>query len=474
MPKQHKDFNFLGEPFQIRLIKQIVEDKKFGESIIDILDPNYFGDEPLKYIVLIIKSAFSEYNIIPDYEGISMRINSNTSLHEIKLEQYTQKLQKIQEVDSYDAFEVEKLAMKFCKSQELRRAIDEIKKHIEKDDNYEECETILRKALDIGDNKDDTINIFDNIEQVLSPDYRNPIPTGIKVLDEAMDGGLSKGELGIILAPYGTGKTTMITKIANTAASMGKKVIQIFFEDKVDQIQRKHLACWSNINANELPLHKEKINEIVNGYKKTAQDNLLLKRFPSDGTTMSTIKKYIRKKIAQGFHPDMILLDYIDVVEPSKKWDDINVGEGKLMREFETMLGEYNIAGWTAVQGNRSSINSEIVDGKQMGGSIKKAQIGHFILSIARTIEMQDANTANITILKSRFSKSGLVFNDVYFDNGKVQIVFENKATVTRKEFTEKQSEDSQNYLSQFFGKNGTKKQEAKEARNNVLNNNNN
>jgi hypothetical protein len=126
--------------------------------------------------------------------------------------------------------------------------------------------------------------------------------------------------------------------------------------------------------------------------------------------------------IAQGFRPDIVLLDYIDCVEPSKKFDDINAGEGSVMRQFETLLSELDIAGWTAVQGNRSSISADVVEANQMGGSIKKGQIGHFIVSIAKNLDQKEAGTATMAILKSRFGKDGLIFQDIRFDNSRIQI----------------------------------------------------
>jgi hypothetical protein len=156
--------------------------------------------------------------------------------------------------------------------------------------------------------------------------------------------------------------------------------------------------------------------------EEKSNGSLKLKRFPSDGTTIKTIRKYIEKKISEGFRPDILLLDYIDCVQPSRKFDDVYSGEGNVMREFETMLSDFNIAGWTFVQGNRSSIKAEVVEADQIGGSIKKGQIGHFIMSIAKSLSQKDSGHANIAILKSRFGKDGLVFQDCVFDNGRIQI----------------------------------------------------
>lgn len=161
--------------------------------------------------------------------------------------------------------------------------------------------------------------------------------------------------------------------------------------------------------------------ELVSQMTK-GKGKLKLKKFSSDGTTIPVIRQYIRKLIAQGFRPDIVLLDYIDCVEPSRKFDDVNAGEGSVMRQFETLLSELDIAGWTAVQGNRSSISADVVEANQMGGSIKKGQIGHFIVSIAKNLDQKEAGTATMAILKSRFGKDGLIFQDIRFDNARIQI----------------------------------------------------
>jgi replicative DNA helicase len=427
MAKVNRDnLGYLGFDYQLRFMAQILTDTRFANSIIDIVDPNYFEEPGLRVIAAEIKEAKAKDDIIPDVESIRFRL-----LEDVK-DEYQQKyvikqLEKVKEASLHDTLKVQDIAMKFCKQQELKKSIKEIQKIIDKGniDDYEECESILRKALEHGDNKDDGMAVFDNIEDVLIDDFRRPIRTGINGLDEYMDGGLSKGELAVILAPFGVGKTTMMTKLANTAMNDGYKVLQIFFEDNPKVIQRKHLSCWTGIELNALALHRDEVrikyNEIMEKAKET-NGMIKLKKFPSDGTTIPIIRQYIRKLIAQGFRPDIVLVDYIDCVQPSKNFDDANVGEGSVMRQFESMLAELDMAGWTAVQGNRSSIKAEVVEADQMGGSIKKGQIGHFIVSIAKTLDQKDNGTATMAILKSRFGKDGIIFQDITFDNARIQI----------------------------------------------------
>ncbi len=431
---------YLGFDYQVRLMAQILTDRKFANSIIDIVDPSYFEDPYLRIIAASVKDAKREDDIIPDVGSLEFRLLEDVK-EDVQRKYVLTQLQKVKDANLNDTLKVQDIAMRFCKQQELKKSVKEIQKIIDKGnlEDYEQCESILRKALEHGDNKDTGFDVLDNIETVLEDDFRKPIRTGIKGLDEVMDGGLSKSELGIILAPFGVGKTTMMTKFANTAMMDGYKVLQIFFEDNPKVIQRKHLACWSGHDLNSLSSHKEELLNMCSEMTSKTKDGkgaLKLMKFSSDGTTIPIIRQYIRKLIAQGFRPDIVLLDYIDCVEPSRKFDDVNAGEGSVMRQFETMLSELDMAGWTAVQGNRSSIKSEVVEADQMGGSIKKAQIGHFVVSIAKTLDQKENDTATLAVLKSRFGKSGLIFENITFDNARIQIEMgESKGVRTQKEY---------------------------------------
>lgn len=441
MAKLSKDnLGYLGYDYQLRLMAQILTDTRFANSIIDIIDPNYFEDPYMRVMAAVIKDAKGKDDIVPDMGSIEFRLLEDIK-DDVQQKFVIKQLARVKEASLHDTLKVQDIAMKFCKQQELKKSIKKIQKIIDSGDieGYDECEQILRKALEHGDNKDDGMDVLDNIKDVLVDDFRRPIRTGINGLDEYMDGGLSKSELGVILAPFGVGKTTMITKLANTAMNDGYKVLQIFFEDNPKVIQRKHLACWTGIELNSLSIHKDEIMDLCREKQISSKEGkglIKLKKFPSDGTTIPMIRQYIRKLIAQGFRPDMVLLDYIDVIQPSKNYDDVYAGEGSVMRQFESMLAELDMAGWTAVQGNRSSIGANVVEANQMGGSIKKGQIGHFIVSIAKTLDQKDNGTATMAILKSRFGKDGVVFEDIVFDNAKVQIdMGQSKGARTRTEF---------------------------------------
>ena len=106
---------------------------------------------------------------------------------------------------------------------------------------------MVREALQVGEVDTGTADVFSNLDVVLDDDYRHPIPMGVPGIDNLMKGGLAKGEIGVILAPTGVGKTTFLTKISNHAFNLGYNVLQVFFEDNPKIIQRKHFTLWTGI-----------------------------------------------------------------------------------------------------------------------------------------------------------------------------------------------------------------------------------
>lgn len=467
---EKNSLGYLGHDFQLRLISQLLTDDKFASSIIEIIDPNYFEDEHLRIISATIKDTYSEYEIIPDMGSLEARLLERTS-DTIQRKFLITKLQQIKDVSLKDSIWVQETSMKFCKQQELKKSIQLISKIIDRGDinDYNKCEEIIKKAIEYGSPKDDGINVTDDIDNVLADDYRNPIPTGINGLDEAMDGGLGASELGVILMPFGVGKTTMATKICNTAKNLGKNVVQIIFEDHPKVIQRKHLSCWSGYELNNLILHREELKEI-NERKKNEPGILIIKKFVSGMTTVYMIRQYLRKLIAKGIKIDLIVIDYVECLISSIKIDDQNVADGIIMREIETMIDELQIAGWVCTQGNRSSIKSAIVDGDQMGGSIKKAQIGHFIITGAKSLEQKENGTANMAIIKSRFGLSGLIFQDIIFNNATIQIDMSNNGgPVTHSQFKSNVGENNQNRVNVLLEAANRLKQITQDNANNIV-----
>ena len=425
----NKNFGYLGHSFQLKLINLIITDKSFFTSIIDVIVPKYFDNQYFKLIMQLVKEYYQNYQTAPSFDALDQLTRIEISSEMAKKYDFDM-LKEVKDASFEDHLFIKEKAIKFCKQQELKKAIRMVESIMEKGDfeSYDKCEEYIREAIQAGEMTNEDFEVFTQMENLLEEDYRHPLPTGIDGLDNILNGGLAKGEIGVVLAPTGVGKTTMLTRFANTAFNMGYNVLQIFFEDNPKIIQRKHFTCWTGIVNDELSSHKETVLDKADEMKKTG-GKLILKKLPSDEMTMLQIKNQVRKIISEGTKIDIVLIDYIHCILSGRQYDDEWKGEGSVMRKFEAMCHELNIAGWTATQGNRSSISSDVVTTDQMGGSIKKAQVGHVIISVAKTLQQKEMGLATIAIVKSRLGRDGVIFENCKFDNATLEIDTETTQT---------------------------------------------
>ena len=425
-----KNFDYLGSTFQIQLLNQIIIDKEFARSIIDVIEANYFENKYFKLIIQMIKEYYAKYEHMPTFDTLE-QITKSELQQEMASKIVIDTITKIKDCQVEGQEFVQEKAMKFCKQQELQKVMSKAQKIIDggEFENYDTVEQLVRTALQVGEREDGMSDVFYNLDEVLNEDYRHPIPMGIPGIDRLLKGGLAKGEIGVILAPTGVGKSTLLTKIANHSFNLGYNVVQIFFEDNPKIIQRKHITLWTKIHPDDLTERKEEAMGKVKEIQSSMTNKLILKKLPSDTVTMLQIKNQLRKIIADGVKIDMVLLDYIDCVVPDRNLGDEWKSEGSVMRGFESMCHELNLVGWTATQGNRSSISSDVVTTDQMGGSIKKAQVGHVIISVAKSLQQKEMKLATMAITKSRIGDDGVVFENCKFDNGTLEIDTESSVT---------------------------------------------
>ena len=459
----NKNFDYLGNTFQLQLINQIIEDKDFASSIMDVIESSYFDNRYFKIILQMIKEYHSKYESCPNFDTLEQIVKSEIT-QELVAKIVLDTLKQIKDAPFEGTVFVQEKALKFCKQQELQKAMNKAQKIITEGDfeSYDKVEGLVREALQVGEVEKNVTDIFTGLDTVLDEDYRHPIPIGIAGIDRLLKGGLAKGEIGVILAPTGVGKTTILTKIANTAFNLGYNVLQIFFEDNPKIVQRKHFTIWTGIEPDNLSLHKEEVISKITEIQETMKNKLILKKLASDTTTMSQIKNQVRKMIADGNKIDLILLDYIDCVLPESSSKDEWKAEGSIMRGFEAMCHELNLVGWTATQGNRSSISSEVVTTDQMGGSIKKAQVGHVIITVAKTLQQKELHLATIAITKSRLGKDGVVFENCKFNNELLEI--DTESSVTFLGFEEQQEEKKRDRVKELMEKRKQKDEQQRQT----------
>ena len=430
------DLGYLGIDFQHKLVKLFFEDSTFFTMINPIVDQNMFTEDVLRRIVGFMKDRYNESGVAPTY--VDMDLYIRVHVHDaITLDTILSTLQVLREIDLVGQDIVKSEADKFFKQQNLTKAIN---KSIEivKEGNvskYYDIEDLIRSALDTNVSLDMGYNPMDGIDEALEDNYRKVIPTGFSRLDKALYGGLGMGELGVIIAPSGVGKSSATTGFAASAATYkckdndyrGFKVLHIHFEDEDVNIKRKYYGWLTGVDAIDLskPEFKENVkSRLKNELFEEAQmikENLWCFHLPSGEVTVGRIEQIVKQGIARGFKPDLIIIDYFECLEydSADRTDSEWSKEGRTMRKLEALAHKYEAGLWVPIQGTKDSFDKEILGLSSGGGSVKKIQIGHVIITLARTQEQKKNHRVTISLEKFRAGRmDDSVMPNVKFNNG--------------------------------------------------------
>ena len=247
-----------------------------------------------------------------------------------------------------------------------------------------------------------------------------------------------------------THNTTLASFIANNAAQLGYNVLQIFFEDTEEQVKMKHRAKFTGMNLSAVSNKRNKdrvARKSDKALEKISQSNgcLVTLKMDSTNTTVKDIEKVILRAKEQGvwFQDtqefkkttfDVVLIDYVDCIKPRGSYKDDWGGDKEIMRDLEKLCSRSHGLGfacWAFTQGGRSSLNSSLVAEGDVGGSIKKLQIAHFIASISKTIEQRPEGKATFAILGSRIGNDGIIYKDCTFDNANMKISLEKVESIS-------------------------------------------
>lgn len=423
------DLGYLGPEFQYRLIRSFIDEPSFFKDLNGIIDQNMFTEPYLRVIVGVMKEYYKKYESVPSASVIGMRLNEKANTEE-DLQVYQEALEKIGSTTTEGWEDIQDMAEKFFKQQNWVRVANEIIRITRDGDleKYDTLEKLVEATMSIGRKTDDESTPMSCIDSDLSAEDIVTIPTGINKIDEALGGGLDKGKLGLIIGSSGFGKTSMTTGLAAHAASQGFNVLQIVFEDTHRDIHRKYMSWETGVETrslNKTPETTELVKMMLSESSLTGMlnEHVRILRLPTGEVTATEIKNRIRRKINEGFKPDVVIIDYFECVAPEKgsSTEQEHVKEGKTMRKFENMAQELDVAMWIPTQGNRDSFAAEIITSDKVGGSIKKVQIAQVILSISRSLSDMSEQRATLAVIKNRSGLAGMSF-PAEFNNGTCRI----------------------------------------------------
>ena len=404
-----------GWGFQVKVLAAMFTDRLFLQQISDIIRAEYFDSDANSWLLDIILTHFREYKTPPSKDVLKVKITEieNDILKATVLEQLKDVFRYM---ESDDLTFVKDEILKFCKNQEIKQAImDSVS--LLKHGNFDEIKSKIDSAMKAGADTNIGLEYVTDVAARYNEAARHTITTGWDVIDDLMDGGLAPGELGVVMAPAGIGKSWLLINIGAHAVKAGKTVIHYTLELNENYVGQRYDSVLTGIPAQNLKNYREDIEAKM----LTLKGDLIVKYYPTKSVGVMGLKAHIEKTIMLGKKPDLVIVDYGDLLKVNIKKDKHEALED-LYEELRGMAGEYAIPVWTASQAGRSALEDDIIEADKIASSYGKVMVADFLMSLSRKVEDKMSGTGRGHVIKNRFGPDGITLpSKINTNNGQFQ-----------------------------------------------------
>jgi len=413
-----------GPTFQTKVICTLLSSPTFLIHSYDIINPNYFDNEASKWVISFILRYYDEYRKIPSMDTFSVeiqKVKDNGVLYASVKEQLRVIYTRMG--SDTDAEYIQKEFLDFCKNQTLKSAILRSVDLLQWG-RYPEIKTVIDKAMHAGVSRD-LGHDYSNVDERLLKAPRAVIPTGWRVVDNIIDGGLAPGELGVIIAPSGIGKSWILATIGANAIRTGKTVVHYTMELNEHYVGVRYDTIFTGIEPALIPHHIEDVRDVIN----KLPGKIRIKYYPARGSTVNTLSTHLENLLMIGVIPDLIIVDYGDLMRSTDKCDNKYEEQGAVYQELRGMAGEYNVPIWTASQSQRGALQDDIIQADKIAESYQKIMVADFVMSASRNLEDKSRNEGRGHVIKNRFGVDGVTFKmHMHTGMGMVRFVEPNSA----------------------------------------------
>lgn len=394
-----------GLEFQSKIIAGILTDRAFLERIVDIIDVVAFENEAHQWILKEIIAYHIDYKDLPTKQVFRIRTDTIEN-EDFKVQVQQQLIDVYRKLTENDLQFVREQFLEFCKNQKLKGAIMDSVDHL-KTGEYDKIKNLVDKAMKAGMERNLGHNYHKDVAGRMSEMCRKTISTGWEVIDSLMDGGLGPGELGIIVAPAGIGKSWLLCSLGARAMRQGKNIAHFTLELNENYVGLRYDCCFTGIDFQQIKHEQPKVEEKI----KDIKGKLFVKYFPLKTVSAQSLKFHIERiQALEGIRIDEMVVDYADILRPLEKDSNSNSYSeaGGIYEELRQAAGELQIPVWTASQTNRSGGQEDVVQAHNIADSYRKIMTADFVLSVSRNTTDKANNTARCHVIKNRFGPDGI------------------------------------------------------------------
>lgn len=413
--EQAPTFGQYGRTFQEKIFRALITDSQWASQMCEVIDTDYFELKYVQYLSEQYFSFYEKYKVFPQWDTLLTIVKDNLSAQSDTAvrSQVVDFLSRLREgADNSDLAYVKEKSLDFCRQQAFKAALEESLELIATE-KFDSVVDVMKNAMLAGTAASAGHEFFEDYETRFIETERSPIETGLSVLDAKgiLNGGLGKGELGVVVGNTGTGKSHALVSFGAAALALGKNVVHYTMELSEGAVGRRYDSHLCEINSDEIVFRKDEVIKHYTSDEAQSYGRLFIKEYPTSTATVNTLKAHLNRLTLKGFTPDVVMIDYADIMRSTRRFDSLRHELKLVYEQLRNLAMEQKLPIWTASQANRSSANSDIVGLENMSEAYGKAMVADVIVSISRKPEEKALGTGRMFIAKNRAGRDGLVFD---------------------------------------------------------------
>ena len=398
-----KSIQEYGKGFQIKVLSSLLTHKDFLTNIYDIINEEDFNNQAHRWIVKEILAYYDKYHTTPSLDILKVEVKKIEN--EVLQLSIKEQLREAYIASDDDLKYVQEEFSSFCKNQQLKKALLSSVDLLKAGD-YDSIKIMIEDALKSGQDKNLGHEYNLDIETRFREDARTTIATPWPKINELLQGGLGNGDFGLIFGNPGGGKSWSLVALGGHAVKMGYNVLHYTLELGEDYVGLRYDSFFTKIPVNHITKHKKEVEEII----PQIEGKLIIKEFPTGRASIHTVESHIRKCISQDVKPDLILIDYVDLLSSKRKNVDRKYEIDDIYTSTKGLARELNLPIWSVSQVNRAGAKDDVIEGDKAAGSYDKIMITDFCLSLSRKAKDKINGTGRFHVMKNRYGMDGLTF----------------------------------------------------------------
>ena len=394
MPKA--EFTF-GDAFQRSMLSLMLTDLNFTSKAVRFVPEERLYSESHKFLFKAILGKFEKEGSAPSYVEVEDMIKYAERHKRRMLKDFAEQIYETKVADAeFIKTQLTDYARKnffidiFQNGQTLWNAR-------EHDKAYSFVMEGINELYGVSFNDDMAIGVedFEDVRQryvkkALAMDSK--IPTTIDALDQLFNGGLEKGELGILLAEPKKGKSIGLIHMGCAALLSGAgKVAHFVLEGITEQTIMRYQARLAKIDYSRIAKDEltgdelRKLDMIGKRYMKNLELIPMNKHW---NYTVLDVEAKLKELERRKLKPDLVVIDYGDLLKGHEKFENLRIEQAWVYRYLKQMAMMHDVAVWTASQAVRPKEDPDkqtTLRAKDISESYEKVRIADFVATLNQT-----------------------------------------------------------------------------------------